>query len=123
MTRAELYRIRRDYISRNYPYKMEKWDNYDYTRLNEIMYIKKGSKGRKETFSDCIIALDTETSKSIQEDYFSPEYFEIMQRLQTAVFNAKCAEMRTIKEYSNIGIKKMEKAMPSPPQLSKMNLL
>ena len=105
MTRAELYRIRRDYISCHYPYKMEKWDKYDYTRLNEIMYIKRGSKGRKETFSDCIIALDTETSKSIQEDYFSPEYFEIMQRLQTAVFNAKCAEMRTIKEYSNIGIK------------------
>lgn len=105
MTRAELYRIRREYISRNYPYKMEKWDNYDYSRLNDIMYITKGSKGRKETFSDCIIALDTETSKSIQEDYFSPEYFEIMQRLQTAVFNAKCAEMRTIKEYSNIGIK------------------
>ena len=105
MTRAELYRIRREYISRNYPYKMEKWDKYDYTRLNDIMYITKGSKGRKETFSDCIIALDTETSKSIQEDYFSPEYFEIMQRLQTAVFNAKCAEMRTIKEYSNIGIK------------------
>ena len=105
MTRAELYRIRRDYISCHYPYKMEKWDKYDYTRLNDIMYITKGSKGRKETFSDCIIALDTETSKSIQEDYFSPEYFEIMQRLQTAVFNAKCAEMRTIKEYSNIGIK------------------
>ena len=105
MTRAELYRIRREYISRNYPYKMEKCDKYDYTRINDIMYITKGSKGRKETFSDCIIALDTETSKSIQEDYFSPEYFEIMQRLQTAVFNAKCAEMRTIKEYSNIGIK------------------
>lgn len=105
MTRAELYRIRRDYIKRNYPYKMEMWDKYDYTRLNEIMYITKGSKGRKETFSDCIIALDTETSKSIQDDYFAPEYFEIMQRLQTAVFNAKCAEMRTIQEYSNIGIK------------------
>ena len=105
MTRAELYRIRRDYISRHYPYKMENWDKYDYTRLNEIMYIKKGSKGRKETYSDCIIALDTETSKSIQEDYFSPEYFEIMQRLQTAVFNAKCAEMRTIKEYGLLGIK------------------
>lgn len=105
MTRAELYRIRRDYISRHYPYEMKIWDKYDYSRLNEIMYIKKGSKGRKETFSDCIIALDTETSKSIQEDYFAPEYFEIMQRLQTAVFNAKCAENRTIKEYGFLGIK------------------
>lgn len=105
MTRAELKRIRRNYILCHYPYKMIMWDKWDYDILKEIMYIKKAYKGHSETFSDCIIALDTETSKSIQEEYFAPEYFEIIKRLQAAVFNSKCAEMRTIKEYGLLGIK------------------
>lgn len=104
MNRSELYKIRRDYIVRHYPYKMAFWRDYDFSILNEIMYITKAFKGHKETFSDCIIALDTETSKSMQEDYFAPEWAEIMQRLYTLTFNSKCAEMRTAAEYGKLGI-------------------
>ena len=104
MTRGELKRIRHDYLFNHYPYKMQYWDKFDYTILSNIMYIKRTVKGHSETYSDCVIALDTETSKSIQDDYFAPEWVEIKQRLSGLKFKPFKTEMRTIKEYRNLGI-------------------
>lgn len=104
MTRGELKRIRHDYIFNHYPYKMQYWDKFDYTILSNIMYIKRTVKGHSETYSDCVIALDTETSKSIQDDYFAPEWVEIRQRLSGLKFKPFKTEMRTIKEYRALGI-------------------
>lgn len=44
-------------------YQMIKWQLYDYTQLSSIRTLKRAGKRNKETYNDCIIMLDTETSK------------------------------------------------------------
>ena len=106
MTRTELFKIRGEYVKNHYPYKMTLWNDFNYKILNEIMYLKRSAKGHSETYSDCIIALDTETSKSVQEEYFEPEYFEIKNRLHGHTYNFKRSFLhtRTLKEYKALGI-------------------
>ncbi len=104
MTRQALYQIRKEYLEKHHEYKMCLYTDFDYSILKEIMWIKKTAKGRSETFSDCIIALDTETSKSIQEEYFSPEYFEIHDRLSRQAFTLPKGLLRSAADYADLGI-------------------
>ena len=44
-------------------YQLIKWQLFDYSQLSSIHILKRAGKSRKETYNDCIIMLDTETSK------------------------------------------------------------
>ena len=44
-------------------YQFIKWQLFDYSQLSSIHILKRAGKARKETYNDCIIMLDTETSK------------------------------------------------------------
>lgn len=59
MRRSELYDLRYAYFQ-EYKYRMKRWDLFNYEVLSNIMYIKRTNG---ETFNDCIIMFDTETSK------------------------------------------------------------
>ena len=64
MTRAQLYKARYDYLHKYYKYKRIYFNDFDYTALDNIMYIARAGQGHKgDTFNDCIIMMDTETSK------------------------------------------------------------
>ena len=68
MTIRELEKKRADFVRSKYPYQMIKWDQYDYTILDNIMYkrINHGPKSKyfsKKTYNDVIIMGDTETSR------------------------------------------------------------
>lgn len=52
---------RKKYVGK---YKMVHHSEFDYTELKDIMYISKAGRGTHETYSDCYIMADTETSKS-----------------------------------------------------------
>lgn len=39
------------------------WENYNYTFLQNIMYVFRSGRGDNSSYDDCIIMLDTETSK------------------------------------------------------------
>ena len=61
MTRKELYNQRKKFFDA-FEYECVYYKDFDYKVLNNIMYIfKPGRNGAK--YSDCIIMLDTETSK------------------------------------------------------------
>lgn len=62
MTKKDLYELRRDKIRRR-KYIMCYWDNYNYTWLQNIMYVNRPGRGDNTSYDDCIIMLDTETSK------------------------------------------------------------
>lgn len=69
MTYKELYRIRAaEYQKR--PYALVRWDRYAYSRLDGIMYRKKAGRGGNETYNDCLIMADTETSKAKVNDWY-----------------------------------------------------
>lgn len=63
MKRSELYQIRRRWLDRHAPYKLYHWIEYDYKILNNVMYRKRSGRGDNNTYNDCIIMADTETSK------------------------------------------------------------
>ena len=48
-------------------YQLIKWNDYKYRKLKEIMYIRRAGHADNDTYSDCIIMADTETSKGQQE--------------------------------------------------------
>lgn len=62
MHRKQLEILRKRYFE-NKGYRMRFWRDYCYSDLSYILYAKKAGRGRNRTFSDCIIMLDTETSK------------------------------------------------------------
>lgn len=62
MDRKELYKIRKE-IVHNRKYIMCYWANYNYTFLQNIMYVFRSGRGDNTSYDDCIIMLDTETSK------------------------------------------------------------
>lgn len=47
------------------PYKMIYFEDYDYNDLHFIMYHKKTGRGGNQSYNDCIIMFDTETSKKV----------------------------------------------------------
>ena len=62
MTYTELYAIRERHI-REHVYKCIYYGDFDYKVLRSIMYVTKPGRG-SEKISDCIMMLDTESSKS-----------------------------------------------------------
>lgn len=63
MTRTELYKIRQNWMHEHWEYERIRYNNFDYTILDEIMTIKRPGRGNNATYNDCIIMIDTETSK------------------------------------------------------------
>ena len=63
MTRAELYKTRSDWLRSHWEYERIRFNNFDYSILDEIMTIKRPGRGHNDSYNDCIIMLDTETSK------------------------------------------------------------
>ena len=63
MKRYELYNIRKDHFQNDHKYKCIFWKDFDFSIFDKIMYIKRSGQGHDETYDDCIIMADTETSK------------------------------------------------------------
>ena len=64
MKRFEVYRKRCEYFQNEHKYQMILWSDFDFTLLQQIMYIARSGKGHTgEIYNDCIIMADTETSK------------------------------------------------------------
>lgn len=67
MKRFEVYRKRCEYFQNEHKYQMILWSDFDFTLLQQIMYIARSGKGHTgEIYNDCIIMADTETSKEAQ---------------------------------------------------------
>ena len=65
---SEIRKSIRDYYDSQLPYIMVHHSDFDYTLLQKIPYKKKGGKGRNNSYNDCIIMFDTETSKERPND-------------------------------------------------------
>lgn len=61
MTIKELRQKRADYYRGKY--QLIKWDEYKYRKLKNIMYLRRSGRADHDTYADCIIMADTETSK------------------------------------------------------------
>lgn len=61
MTVKELRQKKKEYYEGKY--QLIRWDKYKYRKLKEIMYIRRAGHADNDTYSDCIIMADTETSK------------------------------------------------------------
>lgn len=48
-------------------YQLVRWDKYKYRKLKNIMYVRRSGRADNDTYSDCIIMADTETSKGVQK--------------------------------------------------------
>lgn len=60
---SELRAHRRAFLDKYYPYKREYFSRFNYSLLNNVMYLGRPGRGPKSTYNDCIIMIDTETSK------------------------------------------------------------
>lgn len=66
MTYNELYNLR----SAQAPaYELIHWSEYDYSKLNIIMYKRRSGRGQNTSYNDVIIMADTETSKKQNSDH------------------------------------------------------
>lgn len=63
MTQEELYNIKAQNIQKSSKYKMIKFDLWDYSILKYICNKRRSGRGTHESYNDCIIMADTETSK------------------------------------------------------------
>ena len=63
MTVKELRQQRTKYYKGKY--QLIRWDRYKYRKLKNIMYIRRAGRSDNDTYSDCIIMADTETSKGV----------------------------------------------------------
>lgn len=67
-SKTEEYRRKRDRMIRRCPYSFRFFKFFDYSLLRDIRYIKRAGKARdSDTWNDCIIMIDTETSKEQAE--------------------------------------------------------
>ena len=48
-------------------YQLIRWDRFKYRKLKNILYIRRSGHADNDTYNDCIIMADTETSKSDQK--------------------------------------------------------
>ena len=62
MNRQQLYNYRKKYWDK-WQYSFIFWDRFNYEYLSNIMYIKRAGRNENDTYNDCIIMFDTETSK------------------------------------------------------------
>ncbi|MBO7731208.1 MAG: hypothetical protein J6S67_01595 [Methanobrevibacter sp.] len=68
MKRYQLYNIRKEYFRNQYKYACIEWKDFDFSVFDKIMYIARAGSGKNpETYDDCIIMCDTETSKEIPD--------------------------------------------------------
>lgn len=51
-------------------YKLLSFDCYNYKKLNNIMYIRRSGRGNNDSYNDCIIMADTETSKKRKDEVY-----------------------------------------------------
>ena len=66
MKRSVLYNKRREFFKNEHKYKMVLWSDFDFNLLEKIMYIARVGNGHHdEIYNDCIIMIDTETSKEV----------------------------------------------------------
>lgn len=65
MTVKELRREKAKYYKGKY--QLVRWDRYKYRKLKNIMYVRRSGRADNDTYSDCIIMADTETSKGVQK--------------------------------------------------------
>ena len=72
MNRGELYQIRQEYFSA-VPYECIFYQDFNYSLLEKIMYITRRGRGAS-SFADCIMMLDTETSKAWGGDFLGENY-------------------------------------------------
>ena len=64
---VEFRKIRDRMLSRC-PYSFRFYKFFDYSLLRDIRYIKRaGQRKDRDTYNDCVIMLDTETSKETAE--------------------------------------------------------
>lgn len=63
MQRAELERLRYDYVHKHVSYKMVHHSKFNYKILSNIMYSKRPGRGKNDSWNDAVIMADTETSK------------------------------------------------------------
>ena len=58
------YRRNKDRLIRRCPYSFRFYKFFDYTLLRDIRYVMRSGRAKtRDTWNDCIIMLDTETSK------------------------------------------------------------
>lgn len=62
MNRQQLYEKRKEIVN-NRKYVFCYWEHYNYSFLQNIMYVFRSGRGDNDSYDDCIIMLDTETSK------------------------------------------------------------
>lgn len=62
MNRQQLYKYRQKFWDK-WNYNFIFWDRFNYDYLSNIMYIKRAGRNDNDTYNDCIIMFDTETSK------------------------------------------------------------
>lgn len=62
MKRAQLHKIRQKYFDK-WEYKFKFWTDFNYDLLSNIMYRRRAGRNDNDTYNDCIIMFDTETSK------------------------------------------------------------
>ena len=48
-------------------YQLVRWDKYKYRKLKNIMYLRRAGHADNDSYNDCIIMADTETSKGDQK--------------------------------------------------------
>lgn len=63
-TQKQLFALREDWLARNYEYQFCHHTEFNYSILDNIMYVtRSGNTKKKITYNNCIIMCDTETSK------------------------------------------------------------
>lgn len=62
MNRQTLQKYRQKFWDK-WNYNFIFWDRFNYDYLSNIMYIKRAGRNENDTYNDCIIMFDTETSK------------------------------------------------------------
>ena len=65
MTVKELRQEKANYYKGKY--QLIRWDRYKYRKLKNILYTRRSGRGDNDTYSDCLIMADTETSKGVQK--------------------------------------------------------
>ena len=101
MTREQLKEQRKDFLNKYYPYRMCYYNKFNFKALSNIMYVKRAGRGSNESYNDCIIMADTETSKKYQEEsefYKLETYTEFLEDIKNYTFHYS----DTFKEIGNI---------------------
>lgn len=67
MNYKELREIKSSYLQSHTRYTNTYWKHWNYNLLSNVLYLHKAGRGDNSTYNDCVIMLDTETSKKIDD--------------------------------------------------------